>query len=879
MARKTNELYIGDEFLTLEGGNVKHPSLSEFYANLNVKKITDEPMEFIGIDLETNHKTAELKLLGFCDMKDKYDYYTKNFLGILFLKVKEAYWNNKRLVWWNKLDHFVLYKQFLKLVEDEERDLSLLRFGKVSGEYLKQEGIWEDSNPPIIQVKIGNYYFGISNVIRSSIQFYFINEFKPNEINKVWAYDIASMYLGSLEKEAKRLPYYSKVDKSAHLVNWEKFDRDKHYREKIVLQSNYLDARAVKDLALLSMNNFYKIFKWYPTSLISAGSLARAGIVATITNLNNNNNEKIINDLNSIPLISYKEEWVKKLGDEHYKSLISIFNEAYSGGYIESVAYGSVSEAYMADIASAYPSIAVNLWDLRNSKLTHGKGTPPHIKYSYCFIRGDVTIPDDVDYHPITVKHPHLKDTNIRAVGSYRASYTLEERDYLLTLGAKFKNEEWYNIETDGKLSPLAIATRQFLKSRKEMLAMGDSAEYTAKTCANSIYGILYEAIRTYKMAKKEVIINEFKDSFYHGVLQPYLKNINLEDLKPQIKARFQDDYNQIIRRWNNKKSYNKIDTIKDELLAMGMKIEEDNEMDILEEINYRYDKSLDKKKVETALVDTVIRGGYRVGEFNNPLYASVITSQVRILISKGSNAIKKNGGQPIVIMTDSIFWKGHKDMLPPELWREEKTLGYFEKPEKITNMVCLGAGRYEFYDKNGDRYKGKKRGLNIVDLISNEGVILNDFKWSNFIDLAIKQNSEIVKTNVRMLISVGLVNGQSRFNWDDLGLVMDDLREVELIVGHTKRIIPPYNLKDLKNKLIVTKPLFLDYNDHTLPLLREKMMAKKVITEEMKNKKYQKVSNKNYYENNKKEIKQKRKERYRNAIKQGIEPSEARNI
>lgn len=747
--RKSNELFIGTENMTLEGGAVKHPSLVKYFANLNVNKISSTPMEFIGVDLETNHLTAELKLLGFYENKE-YRSYTQNFLGVLFNKVKECYWNKKRLVWWNRLDPFVLYKQFLLLFPEEERYKSLARYQKISGEYNK-EGFWE--LPPVVEVKIGTYFFGISNAIRSSIQFYFYNEFEPDKMRRVWAYDIANLFSGGLEQEAERLGYYSKVDKSAHLVDWVRYKEDEDYK-RLVLKSNYLDSRAVHDLAVISIENFYKIFNFYPRTLISAGSLARAGIVASITNLNGTDEEKTLEDLKSIALVNYFDEWKTNLGSKHFNSLISLFNEAYSGGYIESIAYGSVKEAWTVDIASAYPSIAVKLWDLRGAVITYGNGKIPRKPYSYCFLRGDIRVPADIDYHPITIKHPTMKTTNIRASGEYRASYTLSERDYLISLGATFKNEEWFNIETKGILSPLAYATNEFLEARTRLLAIGDSAQYTAKTCANSVYGILYEAIDTY----------EFN---------------------------------------------------------------EDN---------------------------TIQKAGYRAGEFNNPLYASIITSEVRILISKGANAIKDNGGQPIVIMTDSIFWKGRADMLPQKFWTEKKTLGYFEKPELVTDMVCLGAGRYEFKNDKG-KFRAKKRGLNITDLLDDEGITLNEFNWASIIDTAIKNNREINKVRVRLLVSVGLILHQGKYNTLDLGLVKEEDREVGLIVGGAKRVIPDYEIKDLKNGLVVSKPLLLMYSDQTLPKLRNLMMNNIWLTSEEKTIMVQAKSSKKYHKKNRDKI------------------------
>ena len=63
MARRANELYIGNEYLTIEGRQIKHPALISCYATPTVKsKIRAEPIQLLGLDLETEPHTAELKL-------------------------------------------------------------------------------------------------------------------------------------------------------------------------------------------------------------------------------------------------------------------------------------------------------------------------------------------------------------------------------------------------------------------------------------------------------------------------------------------------------------------------------------------------------------------------------------------------------------------------------------------------------------------------------------------------------------------------------------------------------------------------------------------------------------------------------------------------
>lgn len=176
MARRYNSLYIGDEFLSVEGRSIKHTGLIKEYGTVNVKKVTDKPLKFYGLDLETDPETAELKLFGIYNGED-YAPYHDNFLVILFGLIKKAYWEKEEtaLVYWNKLDPFVLYKQFLMLFPEDKAFKSMERYGKISGEWNKKTGKWIVK--PVIEIEIdyGNktYRFGIKNVIRSSIQYYF----------------------------------------------------------------------------------------------------------------------------------------------------------------------------------------------------------------------------------------------------------------------------------------------------------------------------------------------------------------------------------------------------------------------------------------------------------------------------------------------------------------------------------------------------------------------------------------------------------------------------------------------------------------------------------------------------------------------------------
>jgi hypothetical protein len=65
MARRKNDLFIGKNYLNQEGLNVKHPGRISLYANPNINKIKDKHVDLVGLDIETDAKTAEMKLLGF----------------------------------------------------------------------------------------------------------------------------------------------------------------------------------------------------------------------------------------------------------------------------------------------------------------------------------------------------------------------------------------------------------------------------------------------------------------------------------------------------------------------------------------------------------------------------------------------------------------------------------------------------------------------------------------------------------------------------------------------------------------------------------------------------------------------------------------------
>lgn len=824
MAKKNqrkNELYIGKDFLNVEGRTIKHPALIDHYANVDTNKTRDSLIETIGLDIETNHLTGEMRLLGFYEGNNRdyslsvkdgeklsgYSYYTDNFLKHLLGFVRYADKQNKHLAHWNKLDAFQIFRLFaLNIDNDEVINVAMKRYDNIQGEWNRTKHCWNIK--PVIAVEIDGVIFGIQKVIRGSLQF-FIDIKGRDDIINVWSYNIASLYIKGLEKEADinsggRFDWYNKVDESAHLVDWDRFENDINFRENIVLKSNELDCKSAMALAYEVQKDFCESFGSYPVSLISQGSHARSGLTAQITNdlisqgyEGDILQEKRYREINSISFISILDELLEKYDKEKVKDFYLLTTEAYSGGMIETIRYGYADEGWYVDIASAYPSVIQNLFDLRNSRLEYGEGEPPRIDNSYIICRGLVSIPETLQYHPITIKHPIHKDTNIRPTGSFYASYTSEERDFIIENGGSFRNEVWYALITEGKQSVLSKVSLKLIDLRNELIKQKKRAEGQVKRIGNSLYGILFEAVPVYEEGK---------------------------ELEP-------------------------------------------------------------------------IKIGYRAGEFWNSLYATFITSRTRLILSKACVEIEKKGGEPILLMTDSISWKGKKTDLPRDLdlpfgksgIRDKKTLGYFETPEKIKNVICFGSGRYGFTQDsdNGTYTTSKRRGMVITGYVNPDNIPLEKgFSWNNFIRLIKYYNTTILGVKTRKLISTGILSNSLKYKLTDLGRIVEEEAEIDLIAGKNKRDILQSDLQPeiIATSLVKSTAIHLDYNvyaaydyfDGTLPFLRSETNNKPMKSRKIRKREVDKVRQQRYRTLNRDSINNEKKDKYKFLRASGFSSKEA---
>ena len=891
MGRKSNSLFIGKQHLSIDGANVKHPALIETWGMVNVGKISPTPINLLGLDIETNSETGDMMLLG--EWNDgRYTHTTEKFLERLFALVRYAYDKEKALAYWSRLDPFILFRLFLEQLEDDhDIHIALDRYGQVGGHWDKKEGKFDVR--PVVSVAIGDYHFGILNVIRSATQFFYMR--KDDEApKKLWAYDIKGMYQSHLEKEAKsRFTWYSKIALEAHIVDWERFRWDENYHD-MVLESNKLDARAAAELGRVVQEDFYKAFKWYPRTLISKGSLVRAAVTAVTWNKHalTCDDEKEIQklvtaDLKSIGMIHYEEGWINSYGKDFVKELYAMTSEAYSGGDIEAFGYGYAKEAWYVDLASAYPGVIVTLKDLRGATLIKGNGEPKKSKDAYTFIRGTIIIPNEMDFSPITIRHPMFPTTNVRPVGTFKGSYIIEEREFLKEHGAIFQDEEWIEIQTKGKLSVLAEAVQEFVDLRKYFDSIGDSAAYMAKDSANSGYGITLECVPTHEDAIVTKTIEEkVEDTYYKDHLKGYQKHICFDGLESELKYYLdQKSYTKIRSMWHHKNGIPP-DVISEELKEIGIDLGETDGAQIILKIDQLYRESKYVKGTSTYKDITVVAKGYRGGEFLNFIYAAYITGMVRVQMNHALQKIKEAGGKPILTMTDSIYYIGNKEMLPNELWKKEKTLGYFEEPKKATDLICLGSGRYGYTNEEG-YVETKRRGLNAVDFKDENGIVVDQLDWMTACKKAAKDNTKNLEIDVRVLISPGMIRSSKHLTYRDLGRIVKQKRDVELTVGHTKRLCHTEEItpQALLSKMIWTKSFKIEPNmfgknevfDGTYPHLRELMNEKELVTKLENTRNKTKGRAKTYYE--KHDVAKDMKERYKMLVEAGIPPAEARSL
>lgn len=468
----------------------------------------DKPIPLIGLDIETNYKTGVPMLLGYSYPDGHYERDYEPTLKSLYLAVCGVLDNSEYgtgIAAWGNLDLNEVIRLFAP-TPDEQHFISKGYGGRF------RDGIWK-SPPPVSRMMHDGAEFCIDHYISSrSLRLCVVRD---RRIRTLWIYNISQFFPTRIAETATALGFnwrdfeseHPEEEGYSHLIDWGKFDEIDSYR-KDVLNSNKQDADSVRLMGNHIQNIFHEIFDAYPSLLVSAGSLADACVSKMLSRSDY--------ESNSWQYLKYSTFGV----NDTVRFAESLISEAYSAGYVDQYSIGYHPEAFTADISSAYPHKIRQLPDLRECYMIKGSGPVKQIDDEVFTVvyRGMVTIPEELEYHPITVKTANKQ--NIRPLGTFRAAYYQEERDFCIKHGATFEDEVWVIFALKKrKLAPIAGVSSRLAQMREEYRhklkeASGDeyifydSLQETVKVVDNSLYGknVMATEIITRVNGKPEVI-------------------------------------------------------------------------------------------------------------------------------------------------------------------------------------------------------------------------------------------------------------------------------------------------------------------------------------------------------------------------------------
>ncbi len=490
--------------------------MSKTYDNISewgfAKAFTSKKrIELIGLDLETIDNN--LFIIGTYDELNKYKYTTNNFLDFFYNTLLEAVRSKKNIATWTRYDNTHLLKLILLSIDNEDIINDILnKAGKISAKWNRKGSFYEE--PPLYTTKYKSFEINIEMIVRNCILFRIIDRYGKSRT--VWSYDIRNLYTGfTIERATKdnNFTWYSKIDISAHIIDNSKFNSDKKYRD-MVLESNKLDARAVMELGHAIQEDFNVLFDSYPKNLISAGSLARNAIVAMSDKL-----KKPLKNLNIKSIID--------LGNSNHLNLLDYSMQAYHGGKIDSYILGSIKNAKMIDISSAYPAEMRELKGFVNKNIIYAKGKPKRSDYNYLFVKCNLYIKESSETFstPFIIKNPLDNHSNLNAYG-YLKEIVLTREEYKFVLDNLDKIDieyiDHFYITSNNELmiytDIIDILFKKRLEYKKAKLI---SLDNLAKTIINSLYGITYELNELYN---NDLEIEGYKaGDFFNSVIASHI--------------------------------------------------------------------------------------------------------------------------------------------------------------------------------------------------------------------------------------------------------------------------------------------------------------------------------------------------------------------
>jgi hypothetical protein len=490
-----------------------HPLVISGYKSPSMRHKT-VPISVTGLDIETNAATGEPMLMGFWHPApdNRYHVIYHPQLRDLFAVVRGLVNNSQspHMIVWGNLDIQCLIRLF-DPTEVERKRLSrglsarVIR-GKIVG------------SPPILR-EINHRKFYVSHYLPGrSLKLGYISGDRDYTI---WIFNCSQFYPSTIAESAKGLGLeWIDFPKNTHLIDWRRYNTDMSYREQVRL-SNQQDARMVSELAQSLQTRFNDAFDCYPSLLVSTGSLTDAVVSRMLSRADYASN--------SWAWLS-RNVWQSRSRTDMAR-VETLLAETFSAGYVDQFAVGYFDTLCTADIAAAYPHKIRNLPDLRYSQLFLGSddlaGAISYLQdkqwiIESAIIRGKVTIPRTLRFHPITVKTSARN--NYRPTGTFHAGYTLEEREFCARYGATFKDEEFAIIALSKREpAPIALVSEELGKMRNDLLStmteltkesdrykLLDGQQYVVKVVDNSIYGKTVQTVEVVEDLNGEPEITSF---------------------------------------------------------------------------------------------------------------------------------------------------------------------------------------------------------------------------------------------------------------------------------------------------------------------------------------------------------------------------------
>ena len=458
-----------------------------------VQKYPTKPFTFNSIDIETIDN--EIFLLGGM-LNDKYEYVEKEFYARINEIIIDSVRNNRHIVTWSRYDNTHIVKRLIAHLSDSEKLHILSNVGKIT---------------PLHKWKYNGYEISLLNIITDNVLLNVVDEQKNKK--RLNIYNVKNLFGNSdllKASEDYNLTYYSKLSEEYHIIERERYENDKEYRE-MVLKANYLDSKVVVDLTNRLVDNFKVIAGDYPRTIYTAGSLARAYLLTQ-------------GDIH----YNIRSQFGR---NRNFKDLTDYAMRAYYGGKIESYVVGYIPHAKVIDITSAYP-YALSLLPRLSKTIVRGNCMNELQKYFYAFCNVTITIEDEKLIHPVSVRAP-INNANISPVGTFDTTITKIEYDYLLKNGVKVVLHDFIAVKHI-KDYPYRKMINNLFAKRLENSKTNKSISELYKLILNSLYGITYELTDVYDNETGEWLgyragdfFNPIIASYITAITRTYLSNVS----------------------------------------------------------------------------------------------------------------------------------------------------------------------------------------------------------------------------------------------------------------------------------------------------------------------------------------------------------------